>query len=120
MSYTDDTVYRLRDVLEQYTDLALTHRNEVDKKEELLRLIQNNNLIIPEIDIKDDNTEVSDENADEIAILIGLCMCEYRDKKRSLQRVQQENKILETYLKRNKVATDELFINLSDIQANTK
>lgn len=114
MSYTDDTVYRLREIIDEYTDIAITYRNEEDRKEQLMSLLENNNLPTPEIELT-----VANINDDaELTAKLEECRYDYRKKKRALCKIQQENAALEHYLNKQNIKTDNLFISLDTLSTS--
>lgn len=113
MSYTDDTVYRLRDIIDGYTEVALEYRTEEEKKELFLNLIQKNQLDLP------NSFEVVgkpyEESADKIITFLEECIFDYREKKKSLTKIRQENQEIEKFLQKNNISCEGIFVKYPEI-----
>lgn len=113
MSYTDETVYRLRDIIDEYTKVALDYRQEEERKEQLLDLAHKNKLTPTKMmrlsDSKPSSTDV--ESADKVIVFMEECIYDYKEKRKMLSDIQKENAWIEEYLKQNNIETSGLFKN---------
>jgi len=114
MSYTDETVYRLRDIIDEYTDIAQSCRREEERKEELLKFACKNNLTLPEKPQSFNNQSLpSDiESADKVIVFMEECIYDYKEKRKMLNNIRRENQWLEEYLKQHGTDTPPIFVNL--------
>ncbi len=109
MSYTDDTVYQLRDIIDSYTDIALEHRTEKEKQKLLSKHMKQNGLNPADV-LKSIQVQKKEESKDMVIVLMEECIYEYKDKKRSLDKIKEENRAIEQCLEANNISYSDLFI----------
>lgn len=105
MSYTDKTVYKMRDCIDGYTDIALSYRSEKEREEYLQALLRSNNIDVPEVDSKQESyADIPiPGTADKIMQKMVECIMEYDRIKNQLEAVRIYNRTLESILHSHKI-----------------
>lgn len=96
MSYTDNTVYRMRECIAEYSEMAISLRNEMEEQDMLHSIAMNNGLKIPE-SLKYDGAKQEKKSnktdcSDPFTLKLQDCIKEYENVSDKVRYMKESNK----------------------------